>query len=105
MEELIMLLVAVLFNPITWIIVVVILLIRSDNKKKHAAQIAAQNQATAGEDGEFKNNVAPPPPPPKPKDPMAKWNWLLYIAPVLAFTKLSITCAQSVRLLPIRLYV
>jgi Periplasmic protein TonB, links inner and outer membranes len=83
MEELIMLLVAVLFNPITWIIVVVILLIRSDNKKKHAAQIAAQNQATAGEDGEFKNNVAPPPPPPKPKDPMAKWNWLLYIGSFL----------------------
>lgn len=80
MEELILLLLAVLFNPITWIIVVVVLLVHSDNKKKRAAQIAAQNQAATQEKGEPNKSVAPPP---KPKDPMTKWNWLLYIGSFL----------------------
>lgn len=82
MGELFLLLLAVLFNPITWIIVVVVILVHSDNKKKRAAQIAAQNQAATQENGEPNKSVAPPPPP-KPKDPMAKWNWLLYIGSFL----------------------
>ncbi len=84
MEYLSALLIAVLFSPITWIIVVVIILIRSDKKKKAAAQLATQNAATIGADNtNGATTPVAPPPPPKPKDPMTKWNWLLYIGSFL----------------------
>ena len=56
-------------NPITWIIVTVVLIASSNSKKKKAA-------AQLGQGTNAPKKVAPPP---KPANPMAKWNWLLYI--------------------------
>ena len=60
-------------NPITWIIVTVVLIASSNSKKKKAA-------AQLGQGTNAPKKVAPPP---KPANPMAKWNWLLYIGSFL----------------------
>ena len=75
--------IGILFSPLTIIIaiiVTVVVLINSDKKKK-----AAQAAAAANVDTTVAQNSAPTQPvaPPKPKNPMAKWNWLLYIGSFL----------------------
>ena len=71
-------LVAIAFNPITWIIVVaVVLLVKNSNKKKNKS--GAQVQSSANKTG----RPVPAPKPPKPPNPMTKWNWLLYIGSFL----------------------
>ncbi len=75
--------IGILFSPLTIIIaiiVTVVVLINSDKKKKAAEAAAAANVDTT-----VAQNSAPTQPvaPSKPKNPMAKWNWLLYIGSFL----------------------
>ena len=77
-------LIEIIFSPLSYIIaiiVVVVILVNNDKKKK-ATQVAAP---AANNNAEVQNQAPAPQPvaPPKPKNPMAKWNWLLYIGSVL----------------------
>jgi hypothetical protein len=65
--------VGILFNPVTWAIVIVVIVAKSTSKKNATAR-QTRPMANGGT-----RKVAPP----KPTDPMAKWNWLLYIGSFL----------------------
>lgn len=71
--------IGILFSPLTIIIVIVVtaVILANNDKKKKAAQAAA---ATAAVDSTKTTQAVAPP---KPKNPMAKWNWLLYIGSFL----------------------
>ncbi len=65
----------VIFNPITWIVVIVAIILSNKSKKKKAANGVQASQNT--------NIAARPAVAPKPVNPMARWNWLLYIGSFL----------------------
>ena len=65
----------ILFNPVTWIVIIAVIVIVSSSKKKKNVNASAPN-AKVGPGA--KPTVAP-----KPANPMAKWNWLLYIGSFL----------------------
>ena len=70
--------VAVAFNPITWIIIIAVILLVKKTGGKNKTK-AAQIQSGANE----VERPIPAPKPPKPPNPMTKWNWLLYIGSFL----------------------
>ncbi len=94
MEDFVFILLGSIFNPIYIIIIVVVILIVSDSRKKNRIQSEQQRQIAEGvTEGDFSKsdamaiatdrNTPPAPMPPKPKNPMTKWNWLLYIGSFL----------------------